>query len=74
MFFSVIQYMNLPKAIRDLCTPAQVYLGISVIAFIVILIQNFGNKNSRYISKYKYKHLVGYLIMILKDETRLLSY
>ena len=52
MFFSVIQYMNLPKAIRDLCTPAQVYLGISVIAFIVILIQNFGNKNKYCVGNY----------------------
>ena len=35
--------MNLTKTIKDLCTPAYVYLVISVISIIVLLIQNKGN-------------------------------
>ena len=35
--------MNLGKTIKDLCTPAYVYLVISVISIILLLIQNKGN-------------------------------
>ena len=44
--------MNLPRVVRDLCSPAQVYLAISVIAFIAILVQNFGNKNRYCVGNY----------------------
>ena len=35
--------MNLVKTIKDLCTPAYVYLVISVISIIILLVQNKGN-------------------------------
>ena len=35
--------MNLAKTIKDLCTPAYVYLVISAISIIILIIQNKGN-------------------------------
>lgn len=35
--------MNLGKTIKDLCTPAYVYLVISIISIIILIIQNKGN-------------------------------
>jgi len=37
--------MKLNNSIRKLCTPAYVYLVISVIAVIAMMIQNVGNSN-----------------------------
>ena len=38
---------------RNLCTPAFVYLLISVIAFIVIAVQNFGNTTKYCVGQYE---------------------
>jgi hypothetical protein len=35
--------MNLTKTIKDLCTPAYVYLVISIISIIIVFIQNRNN-------------------------------
>lgn len=37
--------MKLMESIRKLCSPAYVYLVISVIAIIALMLQNAGNKN-----------------------------
>ena len=36
---------TLPKSFKDLCTPAMIYFVISIIALIMLLFQNLGNKN-----------------------------
>lgn len=41
------------KDFKSLCTPAFIYLLISVIAFIAIAIQNFGNTNKYCIGTYE---------------------
>ena len=38
--------MNAYKLFNSLCTPAQLYLGLSTIAVISSCIQNIGNPNS----------------------------
>ena len=37
---------DFPKSLKDLCTPAFIYFTISMIALVLILFQNLGNKNS----------------------------
>jgi len=34
---------NFPKNLKDLCTPSLVYFIISIIALVLMLLQNFGN-------------------------------
>ena len=41
------------KDFKNLCTPAFVYLLISVISFIVMAIQNFGNTNKYCLGEYE---------------------
>ena len=38
--------MNLPKQLKNLCTPAHLYLVISVVGLIVSMIQNSGNTST----------------------------
>lgn len=35
-----------PKTLKDLCTPAMVYFTISIIAVVIVLLQNLGNRNN----------------------------
>lgn len=37
---------SFPKSLKDLCTPAAVYFVISIIALVIVLFQNIGNRNS----------------------------
>lgn len=37
---------KIPLNIKQLCTPSMIYFVISVIGFIIIIIQNLGNTNS----------------------------
>ena len=41
------------KDFKNLCTPAFIYLLISVLAFIVIAIQNFGNTTKYCVGQYE---------------------
>ena len=41
------------KDFKNLCTPAFLYLLLSVIAFIVIAVQNFGNTNKYCLGSYE---------------------
>lgn len=34
-----------PKSLKDLCTPAMIYFVISIIALVMVLLQNLGNHN-----------------------------
>jgi hypothetical protein len=35
-----------PKTLKELCTPAFIYFIISIIALVLVLLQNLGNQNS----------------------------
>ena len=37
---------KIPLNIRELCTPSMIYFVISVVGFVIIVLQNLGNTNS----------------------------
>ena len=37
---------NFPKSLKELCSPAMLYFIISMIALLVVLLQNLGNSSS----------------------------
>ena len=45
--------MELPKSLRSLCTPALIYLAMSVVSFLILLFQNLRDPNSYQIGIYK---------------------
>jgi len=45
--------MNLVKTFDGLCTPAQIYLGISLITFLGILSQNYNSNDTYTVGTYK---------------------
>lgn len=44
--------MNLTKTFDSLCTPAQIYLGMSLLTFLGILTQNYGSNDTYTIGTY----------------------
>jgi len=44
--------MAFPQKIKDLCTPAAIYFIISMIALVVMLLQNIGNTDSYRLGNY----------------------
>ena len=52
--------------LRQLCTPAYVYLVISVIAIIVMFVQNFGNSTTYCLGSYTCDVTNVFLIFVLK--------
>jgi hypothetical protein len=41
-----------PKTLKELCTPAMLYLVISMIALVIVLMQNLGNTNSYHVGSF----------------------
>ena len=37
--------MAFPRRLKDLCTPAAIYFVVSMIAIVLVLLQNIGNRN-----------------------------
>lgn len=58
--------MAIIPGLRNLCTPAHVYLVISAISLIVMAFQNLGNDNLYCIGMYDCNVSSVYLIFILK--------
>lgn len=54
------------KDFRNLCTPAFIYLFISVIIFIVIAVQNFGNTTKYCVGTYECNIPNTYIMFIFK--------
>jgi hypothetical protein len=52
--------------LRNLCTPSLVYLVISIIALLVIMIQNFGNVNTYCVGQYTCNVGSTFLIFTIK--------
>ena len=43
---------DFPKQLKDLCTPAMLYFVISMLALIMVLLQNLGNSNSYHVGSF----------------------
>jgi hypothetical protein len=43
---------DFPKSLKELCTPAMLYFVISMIALIIVLMQNLGNTNSYHVGSF----------------------
>jgi uncharacterized membrane protein len=52
-FFSPEYKMQVPTKIKNLCTPAMVYLVISVIALIPVMFQNIHNRRKYCVGNYQ---------------------
>ena len=45
--------MAFPRSLKQLCTPAYLYFVLSMIALVVVFIQNIGNTNKLYLGSMK---------------------
>ena len=41
-----------PKTLKELCTPALIYFVISIVALVIVLLQNLGHRNSYHIGNF----------------------
>jgi uncharacterized membrane protein len=55
-----------PKSLKELCTPAFIYFIISIIALVMVLLQNMGNTNSYNIGSFSCSVPSTALIFIIK--------
>ena len=58
--------MAFPKTLKELCTPALVYFSISIIALVMVLLQNLGNRNSYNIGSFSCRVPNTPLVFIVK--------
>jgi len=57
---------DLPKSLKDLCTPAMLYFVISIIGLVIVLMQNLGNTNSYHVGSFSCRVPNTALIFIVK--------
>jgi hypothetical protein len=57
---------NFPKKLSDLCTPAMIYFVISMIAIVIVLLQNLGNTNSYHVGCFSCRVPNTAIIFIIK--------
>ena len=57
---------SFPKTLKDLCTPAAIYFIISMIALLIIVLQNLGNSNRYYIGNFSCRFSNTFFIFIFK--------
>jgi hypothetical protein len=43
---------HFPKSLKELCTPSLIYFVISIIALVLVLMQNLGNTNSYHVGSF----------------------
>ena len=55
-----------PKTLKDLCTPAALYFIISMIALIIVLLQNLGNTHSYNMGNFSCRVPNTILVFIIK--------
>jgi hypothetical protein len=58
--------MAFPKSLKDLCTPAAVYFIISIVALIIIFLQNIGNQTSYHIGTFSCSVPSTFMVFIVK--------
>jgi hypothetical protein len=57
---------SFPKTLKDLCTPAAIYFIISIIALLIVILQNLGNSNRYCIGNFSCRVPSTILIFIIK--------
>ena len=57
--------MKFPKTFADYCTPAKVYLGISLVSVIVVIIQNLLNPNHNELCIGVHKCTMSHKVVVL---------
>jgi hypothetical protein len=57
---------NFPKSLKELCTPALVYFVISIVALVIVLLQNMGHNNSYHIGNFSCNVPNTTLVFIIK--------
>lgn len=55
-----------PKRLKDLCTPSLLYFIISIIALVLVFLQNLGNTNSYHVGSFSCRVPNTALIFIIK--------
>lgn len=55
-----------PKTLKGLCTPAMVYFVISIIALVMVLLQNLGNRNNYQVGSFSCMVPNTALVFIIK--------
>ena len=55
-----------PKTLKDLCTPAAVYFIISMIALVIVILQNLGNTHSYNIGNFSCRVPNTMLVFVVK--------
>jgi len=55
-----------PKTLKELCTPALVYFVISMIALVVVLLQNLGHTNSYHVGNFSCRVPNTTVVFIIK--------
>jgi len=55
-----------PKSLKDLCTPASLYFVISIIALVIVLMQNLGNTNSYHVGSFSCRVPNTTIVFIIK--------
>lgn len=55
-----------PKRLKDLCTPSLLYFIISIIALVLVFLQNLGNTNSYHVGSFSCRVPNTAVIFIIK--------
>jgi hypothetical protein len=55
-----------PKSIKELCTPAFLYFVISILALVVVLLQNIGNQHSYHVGYFSCRVPSTAMVFIVK--------
>ena len=55
-----------PKTVKELCSPAMLYFIISIVALVMVLLQNLGNQNSYNVGSFSCRVPSTALIFIIK--------
>jgi hypothetical protein len=55
-----------PKSLKDLCRPASIYFVISMLAVVIVLLQNLGNNNIYNVGCYSCNVSSTFIIFIFK--------
>jgi hypothetical protein len=57
---------DFPKSLKELCTPAMLYFVISMIALLIVLMQNLGNTNSYHVGSFSCRVPNTAIVFIVK--------
>jgi len=55
-----------PKKLKELCSPSLLYFGISMIALVLVFLQNLGNTNSYHVGSFSCRVPNTTIVFIIK--------